>query len=197
LQVWHAGIEAGNAIADVLYGDVNPSGKLSMSFPYHVGQIPVYYSQKTTGRPQDLNNKFSSRYLDIPNEPLFPFGYGLSYSTFEYAELKLSSNEMSRDGSIKATIQLTNTSKVDGAEVVQLYIEDKVRSITPPSKELKGFQKIVLKAGESKMIEFTITNEMLKFWNAALQYVSEPGEFGAHVGGNSRDVKSAGFVLKN
>jgi len=197
LQVWHAGIEAGNAIADVLYGDVNPSGKLSMSFPYHVGQIPVYYSQKTTGRPQDLNNKFSSRYLDIPNEPLFPFGYGLSYSTFEYGELKLSSNEMSRDGYIKATIQLTNTSKVDGAEVVQLYIEDKVRSITPPSKELKGFQKIVLKAGESKMIDFTITNEMLKFWNAALQYVSEPGEFGAHVGGNSRDVKSAGFVLKN
>jgi beta-glucosidase len=196
LQVWHAGIEAGNAIADVLYGDVNPSGKLSMSFPYHVGQIPVYYSQKTTGRPQDLNNKFSSRYLDIPNEPLFPFGYGLSYSTFEYGELNLSSNEMSRDGYIKATIQLTNTSKVDGAEVVQLYIEDKVRSITPPSKELKGFQKIVLKAGESKMIEFTITNEMLKFWSAALQYDSESGEFAVHVGGNSKDLKAAGFVLK-
>ena len=196
LQVWHAGIEAGNAIADVLYGDVNPSGKLSMSFPYHVGQIPVYYSQKTTGRPQDLNNKFSSRYLDIPNEPLFPFGYGLSYSSFKYGELKLSSSAMGKDGSIKATIQLTNTSKVDGAEVVQLYIEDKVRSITPPSKELKGFQKVFLKAGESKLIEFTITNEMLKFWNAALQYGSEPGEFGVHIGGNSRDLKSESFILK-
>ena len=196
LQVWHAGIEAGNAIADVLYGDVNPSGKLSMSFPYHVGQIPVYYSQKTTGRPQDLNNKFSSRYLDIPNEPLFPFGYGLSYASFEYGDLKLSGNSIDKDGSIKATIQLTNTGKVDGAEVVQLYIEDKVRSITPPSKELKGFQKVSLKAGETKQIEFTITNDMLKFWNAALQYGSEPGEFGVHVGGNSRDVKSASFVLK-
>ena len=196
LQVWHAGIEAGNAIADVLYGDVNPSGKLSMSFPYHVGQIPVYYSQKTTGRPQDLNNKFSSRYLDIPNEPLFPFGYGLSYSSFKYGELKLSSSAMGKDGSIKATIQLTNTSKVDGAEVVQLYIEDKVRSITPPSKELKGFQKVFLKAGESKLIEFTITNDMLKFWNAALQHGSEPGEFGVHIGGNSRDLKSESFILK-
>ncbi|MEY4336672.1 MAG: hypothetical protein RLZZ45_1591 [Bacteroidota bacterium] len=196
LQVWHAGIEAGNAIADVLYGDVNPSGKLSMSMPYHVGQIPVYYSQKTTGRPQDLNNKFSSRYLDIPNEPLFPFGYGLSYASFEYNDLKLSANTIGREGAIKATIQLTNTSKVEGAEVVQLYIEDKVRSITPPAKELRGFQKVFLKAGESKVVEFTITHEMLKFWNAALQYGAEPGEFVVHVGGNSRDLKSASFVLK-
>jgi beta-glucosidase len=196
LQVWHAGIEAGNAIADVLYGDVNPSGKLSMSFPYSVGQIPVYYSQKTTGRPQDLNNKFSSRYLDIPNEPLFPFGYGLSYTSFEYGDLKLSSGTMGKDGSIKASIQLTNTGKYDGAEVVQLYVEDKVRSITPPSKELKAFQKVSLRAGESRTIEFAITNEMLKFWNASLQYVSEPGAFGVHIGGNSRDLKSAFFELK-
>jgi beta-glucosidase len=196
LQVWHAGTEAGNAIADVLYGEVNPSGKLSMSFPYSVGQIPVYYSQKTTGRPQDLNNKFSSRYLDIPNEPLFPFGYGLSYTTFEYGDLKLSSGTMGKDGSIKVSIQLTNTGKYDGAEVVQLYIEDKVRSITPPAKELKAFQKVSLKAGESKIIEFTITNEMLKFWNASLQYVSEAGEFGVHIGGNSRDLKMASFELK-
>jgi beta-glucosidase len=196
LQVWHAGTEAGNAIADVLYGEVNPSGKLSMSFPYSVGQIPVYYSQKTTGRPQDLNNKFSSRYLDIPNEPLFPFGYGLSYTTFAYGDLKLSSGTMGKDGSIKVSIQLTNSGKYDGAEVVQLYIEDKVRSITPPAKELKAFQKVSLKAGESKTIEFTITNEMLKFWNASLQYVSEAGEFGVHVGGNSRDLKMASFELK-
>jgi beta-glucosidase len=196
LQVWHAGTEAGNAIADVMYGDVNPSGKLSMSFPYSVGQIPVYYSQKTTGRPQDLNNKFSSRYLDIPNEPLFPFGYGLSYTSFEYGDLKLSSGTMGKDGSIKASIQLTNTGKYDGAEVVQLYVEDKVRSITPPSKELKAFQKVSLRAGESRTIEFAITNEMLKFWNASLQYVSEPGAFGVHIGGNSRDLKSAFFELK-
>jgi beta-glucosidase len=196
LQVWHAGTEAGNAIADVMYGDVNPSGKLSMSFPYSVGQIPVYYSQKTTGRPQDLNNKFSSRYLDIPNEPLFPFGYGLSYTSFEYGDLKLSSGTMGKDGSIKASIQLTNAGKYDGAEVVQLYVEDKVRSITPPSKELKAFQKVSLRAGESRTIEFAITNEMLKFWNASLQYVSEPGAFGVHIGGNSRDLKSAFFELK-
>lgn len=196
LQVWHAGIEAGNAIADVLFGSVNPSGKLSMSFPYSVGQIPVYYSQKTTGRPMDPNNKFSTKYLDIPNEPLFPFGYGLSYSKFTYGDLKISSNKMNEAGSITASITLTNTGSYDGAEVVQLYIEDKVRSITPPSKELKGFQKIFLKAGESKTIEFKITSEMLKFWNADLKFVAEPGEFNVLVGGNSRDLKAAGFQLQ-
>jgi beta-glucosidase len=196
LQVWHAGTEAGNAIADVLYGDVNPSGKLSMSFPYHVGQIPVYYSQKTTGRPQDLNNKFSSRYLDIPNEPLFPFGYGLSYSRFEYSNLNLSNNKMNADGSIKVSVNLTNAGKYDGAEVVQLYIEDKVRSITPPAKELKAFQKVFLKAGESRVLEFNITKETLSFWNASLQFVAEPGEFAVHIGGNSRDLLSASFDLK-
>jgi beta-glucosidase len=196
LQVWHAGTEAGNAIADVLYGDVNPSGKLSMSFPYHVGQIPVYYSQKTTGRPQDLNNKFSSRYLDIPNEPLFPFGYGLSYSRFEYSNLNLSNNKMNADGSIKVSVNLTNAGRYDGAEVVQLYIEDKVRSITPPAKELKAFQKVFLKAGESRVLEFNITKETLSFWNASLQFVAEPGEFAVHIGGNSRDLLSASFDLK-
>lgn len=196
LQVWHAGIEAGNAIADALYGAVNPSGKLSMSFPYSVGQIPVYYSQKTTGRPMDPNNKFSTKYLDIPNEPLFPFGYGLSYSKFTYGDLKLSSTKINTTGSIKATITLTNSGSFDGAEVVQLYIEDKVRSITPPAKELKGFQKVFLKAGETKTIEFTVTNEMLKFWNADLKFVAEPGEFNVLIGGNSRDVKAASFQLQ-
>jgi beta-glucosidase len=195
LQVWHAGIEAGNAIADALYGAVNPSGKLSMSFPYSVGQIPVYYSQKTTGRPMDPNNKFSTKYLDIPNEPLFPFGYGLSYSKFTYGDLKLSSANINASGSIKASITLTNAGQFDGAEVVQLYIEDKVRSITPPAKELKGFQKVFLKAGETKTIEFTVTTEMLKFWNADLKFVTEPGEFNVLIGGNSRDVKAASFQL--
>lgn len=195
LQVWHAGIEAGNAIADALFGAVNPSGKLSMSFPYSVGQIPVYYSQKTTGRPMDPNNKFSTKYLDIPNEPLFPFGYGLSYAKFTYGDLKLSTAKMNSTGSIKASITLTNAGQFDGAEVVQLYIEDKVRSITPPAKELKGFQKVFLKAGETKTIEFTITTEMLKFWNADLKFVAEPGEFNVLIGGNSRDVKAASFHL--
>jgi beta-glucosidase len=195
LQVWHAGIEAGNAISDALFGAVNPSGKLSMSFPYSVGQIPVYYSQKTTGRPMDPNNKFSTKYLDIPNEPLFPFGYGLSYSKFTYGDLKLSTAKINTTGSIKATITLTNTGQFDGAEVVQLYIEDKVRSITPPAKELKGFQKVFLKAGETKTIEFNITTEMLKFWNADIKFVAEPGEFNVLIGGNSRDVKAASFQL--
>jgi beta-glucosidase len=196
LQVWHAGIEAGNAIADALFGAVNPSGKLSMSFPYSVGQIPVYYSQKTTGRPMDPNNKFSTKYLDIPNEPLFPFGYGLSYSKFTYGDLKLSTSNINSTGSIMASITLTNAGQFDGAEVVQLYIEDKVRSITPPAKELKGFQKVFLRAGETKTIEFKITTEMLKFWNADLKFVAEPGEFNVLIGGNSRDVKAAAFHLK-
>ena len=195
LHVWHAGIEAGNAIADVLFGEVNPSGKLSMSFPYSVGQIPVYYSQKTTGRPMDPNNKFSSKYLDIPNEPLFPFGYGLSYTQFVYGDVKLSTNKISRAGAFTATVALTNKGQFDGAEVVQLYIEDKVRSITPSAKELKGFQKVYLKAGETKTIEFKVTEEMLKFWNADIKFVSEPGDFNLLIGGNSRDLQSVPFRL--
>ena len=195
LHVWHAGIEAGNAIADVLFGEVNPSGKLSMSFPYSVGQIPVYYSQKTTGRPMDPNNKFSSKYLDIPNEPLFPFGYGLSYTQFVYGDVQLSTNKISKAGAFTATVALTNKGQFDGAEVVQLYIEDKVRSITPSAKELKGFQKVYLKAGETKTIEFKVTEEMLKFWNADIKFVSEPGDFNLLIGGNSRDLQSVPFRL--
>jgi len=195
LHVWHAGIEAGNAIADVLFGEVNPSGKLSMSFPYSVGQIPVYYSQKTTGRPMDPNNKFSSKYLDIPNEPLFPFGYGLSYTQFVYGDVKLSTNKISKASAFTATVALTNKGQFDGAEVVQLYIEDKVRSITPSAKELKGFQKVYLKAGETKTIEFKVTEEMLKFWNADIKFVSEPGDFNLLIGGNSRDLQSVPFRL--
>jgi beta-glucosidase len=195
LQVWHAGIEAGNAIADVLYGDVNPSGKLSMSFPYAVGQIPVYYSQKTTGRPQDPGNKFSSKYLDIPNEPLFPFGYGLSYTRFTYGELTLSADRIKTGGSLTASVVVTNAGGQDGAEVVQLYLEDLVRSITPPSKELKGFQKVFLKAGESRKIDFRIDADMLKFWNADLQWVAEPGDFKVHVGGSSKDTQTSRFRL--
>ncbi len=196
LQTWHAGIEAGNAIADVLFGAVNPSGKLTMSFPYSVGQIPVYYSQKRTGRPIDANNKFSTKYLDAPNEALFPFGHGLSYTTFTYSDLKLSNTELTKGKKIEVEVTITNTGAMDGAEVVQLYTLDKIRSITPPEKELKGFQKIYLKAGESKRVLFTLTEEMLRFYNASLQYVSEPGEFTVMVGGNSKDVFSRDIVLK-
>jgi beta-glucosidase len=196
LQTWHAGTEAGNAIADVLFGEVNPSGKLTMSFPYSVGQIPVYYSQKRTGRPIDPNNKFSTKYFDAPNEALFPFGYGLSYTKFVYSDLKLSSSELVKGRSIEVEVTVSNTGKFDGAEVVQLYTLDKVRSITPPEKELKGFQKVYLKAGESKKIKFVLTEEMLRFYNAALQFISEPGEFSVMIGGSSKEVLSKDMVLK-
>ncbi|MEY3687967.1 MAG: hypothetical protein RIR84_808 [Bacteroidota bacterium] len=196
LQTWHAGIEAGNAIADVLLGDANPSGKLSMSFPYSVGQIPVYYSQKRTGRPIDPNNKFSTKYLDAPNEALFSFGHGLSYTNFVYSDFRLSSNQLSKQQSIQVEVTLTNSGKYDGAEVVQLYTLDKVRSVTPPEKELKGFQKIYLKAGESKKVSFTLSEEMLRFYNPSLQFVSEPGEFAVMVGGNSKDLLVRDIVLK-
>ncbi len=196
LQTWHAGIEAGNAIADVLFGDVNPSGKLTMSFPYSVGQIPVYYSQKRTGRPIDPNNKFSTKYLDAPNEALFPFGYGLSYTKFVYSDLKLSSNTLIKGQIIEAEVTLTNNGPFDGAEVVQLYTLDQVRSVTPPEKELKGFQKVILKSGESKKIKFTLSEPMLRFYNADLKYISEPGAFTVMVGGNSKELLLKDIILK-
>lgn len=195
LHTWHAGIEAGNAIADAVYGAVNPSGKLSMSFPYSVGQVPVYYAQKTTGRPMDPNNKFSTKYMDVPNGPLFPFGHGLSYTQFTYSDVQLSASSMTAAGAITASVTVTNSGFRDGAEVVQLYIEDKVRSITPPSKELKGFQKIMLKAGESRTVRFTIDASVLKFWNADMKFVAEPGAFGVGIGGSSADLKTALFTL--
>jgi beta-glucosidase len=160
-----------------------------------VGQVPVYHSQKTTGRPMDPNNKFSTKYLDVPNGPLYPFGFGLSYTQFSYSDIRLSANSMNATGSITATVTLTNTGFRDGAEVVQLYIEDKVRSITPPAKELKGFQKVFLKAGEAKTISFTIDVNLLKFWNSELKHVAEPGAFEVWIGGSSAEVKTAGFTL--
>ena len=143
----------------------------------------------------DPNNKFSSKYLDIPNEPLFPFGYGLSYTQFVYGDVKLSTNKINKAGAFTASVILTNKGQFDGAEVVQLYIEDKVRSITPSAKELKGFQKVYLKAGETKTIQFKVTEEMLKFWNADIKFVSELGDFNLLIGGNSRDLQSVPFRL--
>jgi len=199
LNVWFPGSEAGNSIADVLFGNVNPSGKLSTTFPQNVGQVPLYYAHKNTGRPLAEGKwfeKFRSNYLDVSNDPLFPFGYGLSYTTFSYSDIKLSSNTLSKGKSITATVTLSNTGKYDGKEVVQLYIRDLVGSITRPVKELKGFQKVSLKAGESKEISFTLSENDLKFYNSDLKFVAEPGDFKLFIGTNSRDVKEASFTLK-
>ena len=199
LNVWFGGSEAAYAISDVLFGDVNPSGKLTATFPQNVGQIPLFYNHKNTGRPLQEGRwfeKFRSNYLDVSNEPLYPFGYGLSYTTFAYSDIHLSSTEMSADGELTATVTVTNTGSRDGAEVVQLYIRDLVGSITRPVKELKGFEKIFLKAGESRKVSFSITPELLKFYNYDLQFVCEPGDFDVMIGGNSRDVKKAQFLLK-
>lgn len=199
LNVWFGGSEAAYAISDVLFGDVNPSGKLTATFPQNVGQIPLFYNHKNTGRPLQEGRwfeKFRSNYLDVSNEPLYPFGYGLSYTTFVYSDIHLSSTEMSADGELTATVTVTNTGSRDGAEVVQLYIRDLVGSVTRPVKELKGFEKIFLKAGESRKVSFSITPELLKFYNYDLQFVCEPGDFDVMIGGNSRDVKKARFLLK-
>jgi beta-glucosidase len=197
LHVWHAGTEAGNAIADVLFGNYNPSGKLSVSFPVNIGQVPIYYSQKNTGRPSsDDSPKFQSNYLDAPNVPLFPFGYGLSYTSFSYGDVILNKTSMKMNESITASVTVTNTGKYDGEEVVQLYIRDLVGSITRPVKELKGFQKIKLKAGEAKKVNFTISVNDLKFYNSDLKFVAEPGDFKLFIGGNSRDVKELNFKLQ-
>ncbi len=199
LNVWFGGSEAAYAIGDVLFGDVNPSGKLTATFPQNVGQIPLLYNHKNTGRPLQEGRwfeKFRSNYLDVSNEPLYPFGYGLSYTTFAYSDIHLSSTEMSADGELTATVIVTNTGSRDGAEVVQLYIRDLVGSVTRPVKELKGFEKIFLKAGESRKVSFSITPELLKFYNYDLQFVCEPGDFDVMIGGNSRDVKKARFLLR-
>ena len=195
LQVWHAGTEAGNAIADVLFGNYNPSGKLSVSFPAHVGQVPIYYAQKNTGRPSsDDSPKFQSNYLDAPNAPLFPFGYGLSYTTFSYSEVTLDNVLVKKKGNIVASVVVTNNGPYDGEEVVQLYIRDLVGSITRPVKELKGFQKIKLKIGESKKVEFTLTDKELGFYTSEGKYVIEPGEFLVMIGTNSKNVATAKFT---
>ena len=181
LNVWFPGSEAGRAISDVLFGDVNPSGKLTTTFPRNVGQIPIYYNHKNTGRPlgnsEGRFEKFKSNYLDVRNEPLYPFGYGLSYTTFKYGDLQLDKTSINMDGEITATIEVSNTGDYDGKEIVQLYIRDVVGSVTRPVKELKGFQKVLIKKGETQTVTFKISVEDLKFYNSQLDYVAEPGEF--------------------
>ena len=201
LNVWFPGSEAGLAISDVLFGDVNPSGKLTATFPRNVGQIPIYYNHKNTGRP--LNNKegifekFRSNYLDVRNEPLFPFGYGLSYTTFDYSNLKLSTNQIDMNGTIDVSVDVKNSGNYDGKEVVQLYIRDLVGSVTRPVKELKAFEKVEIKKGETKTVTFKLTVEDLKFYNSNLNFVAEPGQFHVFVGTNSDTTMKAEFELKN
>ena len=191
LEAWAPGIEGGDAIADILFGDYNPSGKITMTFPRSVGQIPIYYNHKNTGRPFDQKNKFTSKYLDIPNEPLFPFGYGLSYTTFNYGEVVLNKTVLKGNETLSAKITVTNSGKVAGEEVVQLYFSDPVASVSRAVKELKGFQKISLNPGESREVEFKITTETLKFFNGDLKYDWEPGAFVIQIGKNSQEVKQA------
>lgn len=196
LDAWFAGTEAGNAIADVLFGSYNPSGKITASFPRNVGQIPVYYNHKNTGRPfhgEDFA-KFKSDYLDVPNEPLYPFGYGLSYTNFGYGEVKLNKTALKGNETLTATITVTNAGKYAGEETVQLYITDPVASLTRAVEDLKGFKKVYLQPGESKEVAFTITTNELKFYNSNLQYDWEAGQFFVRIGTNSRDVKSAEVV---
>ena len=198
LNVWFGGTEAANAISDVLFGKVNPSGKLTATFPQNVGQIPLYYSHKNTGRPLEEGkwfSKFRSNYLDVSNEPLYPFGYGLSYTTFDYSNLRLSKNSFKPGESITATVTVKNTGAYAGKETVQMYIRDLVGSITRPVKELKGFEKIDLKAGESKEVSFKISEEHLKFFNEDLKFAAEPGDFKLFIGTNSRDNLEIPFQL--
>ena len=194
MNVWFAGSEAGDAIADVLFGDVAPSGRLTVTMPQAIGQVPLYYNHLNTGRPvpEGIDNyrKYQSNYLELRNDPLYPFGYGLTYTTFDYSGVALSSNAMSTDGSVEVSVMVTNTGKKDGDEIVQLYIHDQAASVARPVKELKGFQRVHLKAGETRKVTFLITREQLEYYNAEGQRVLEPGTFDVMIGSDSRRVSS-------
>jgi len=195
LETWFSGTEGGNAIADVLFGDYNPSGKLPVTFPRSVGQIPLYYNHLPTGRPYNPEkpNKYTSHYYDTINGPLYPFGYGLSYTRFTVSPVTLSARTMPRSGSIEASVTVTNSGKRDGATVVQMYLNDPVASISRPVQELRDFRRIMLKAGESQTVRFTIDADALKFWNQQMQHVAEPGKFNVMIGLDSVRTQDAQF----
>jgi beta-glucosidase len=195
LETWFAGTQAGNAIADVLFGDVNPGGKLPVTFPRAVGQVPLYYNHKNTGRPPDPNNKYSSKFLDVPVTPLFPFGYGLSYTRFKLTNLQLSAQSIRPDGSLTVSVELENTGKRAGDEVVQLYIRDMAASVTRPVKELKGFERVTLRAGEKRRIEFRLTPAHLGFHGRDMRFIVEPGAFKVSAGTNSVEGLEASFEV--
>ena len=196
LETWFSGTEGGNAIADALFGDANPSGKLPVTFPRSVGQIPIFYNEMMTGRPFEAANKYSSKYLDIPNTPLFPFGYGLSYTNFNLSNLRLNTNQIAPNGSINVSVDVQNSGMREGTEVVQLYIRDLVGSVTRPVKELKGFERVSLKAGEKRTINFTLKPEHLGFYNAQNKFVVEPGDFKVWIGQSSEGGLEASFTVK-
>ena len=195
VEAWFLGDQTGNAVARVLFGDYNPSGKLPITFPRSTGQIPVYYYQKHTGRPFDAEDKYTSKYLDSPNTPLYPFGYGLSYTTFNYKNIKADKTRINKNDFVTVSVDVTNTGELQGEEVVQLYIQDEFASVTRPVKELKGFQKIYLEPGEIKTVKFRITSDMLSFLNKDLKPVIEPGKFNVMIGGNSIDLISTTFEI--
>jgi beta-glucosidase len=188
LETWFAGSQAGNAIADVLFGDVNPGGKLPVTFPRAVGQIPLYYNHKNTGRPPDANNKYTSKYLDVDWTPLFPFGYGLSYTKFAFSNLKLSAERIPVGGQVTISVDVRNTGQRAGDEVVQLYIRDVAASVSRPVKELKGFQRVTLQPGETKRVNFVLGSEQLGFLDRAMRFTVEPGQFKVMIGGNSEEL---------
>lgn len=195
LNTWHLGTQAGQAIAETLFGENVPSGKLTMTFPRSVGQIPIHYDMKNTGRPFDPNNKYTSKYIDSPNEPLYPFGYGLSYTSFDYSDISLTKESMNTSEDITVSVRVKNTGKFVGDEIIQLYIRDLVGSVTRPVLQLKGFKKITLKPGESREVSFTIDQEMLEFYTFNKKWASEPGQFKVFVGPNSSELKEASFEL--
>lgn len=196
LEAWYPGTMGADAVTDILFGQYNPSGKLTMTFPRSVGQVPIFYYEKNTGRPIYLpSEKYKSRYLDSPNDPLYPFGYGLSYTTFSYSDLSLSSPKVKKGKTIEATVTVTNTGQVTGEETVQLYIRDLVGSVTRPVKLLKAFQKVAIPPGESRRITFTIDNDMLSFWRQDMTFGVEEGDFKVMVGGSSADLLQASFTL--
>jgi beta-glucosidase len=196
LETWFAGTQAGNAIADVLFGDVDPGGKLPVTFPRSVGQIPLYYNHKNTGRPPEADNKYTSKYLDVAWTPLFPFGYGLSYTQFKITNLQVGAKRIPLNGKQTLSVDVENTGRRVGDEVVQLYIRDLAASVTRPVKELKGFQRITLRPGEKKHVEFVLTAEQLGFWNRQMRFTVEPGEFKVMVGPNSEDLLEATFAIE-
>ncbi|MGB8507239.1 MAG: glycoside hydrolase family 3 C-terminal domain-containing protein, partial [Pyrinomonadaceae bacterium] len=195
LETWYAGTQGGNAVADVLFGDVNPGGKLPVTFPRAVGQEPLFYNQMNTGRPPDANNKYSSKYLDVPWTPLYPFGYGLSYTKFRFAGLELSSRRIASNARLTASVEIENTGRRTGDEVVQLYIRDMASSVTRPVKELKGFSRITLRPGEKRRVSFTLAPEQLGFYNRDMRFIVEPGAFKVFVGPNSTDLLEADFEV--
>jgi len=190
LESWIGGTEAGNGIADVLFGDINPSGKLTMTFPRNVGQIPIFYNSKNTGRPINPEKpfeKYKSNYLDAPNSPLYPFGYGLSYTTFSYSDIKINKTEFQKDDQIIATVEIKNTGERDGEEIVQLYIRDLVGNVTRSVKELKGFKKILVKKGETVTVTFNISTSELSYYHEDMSFTLDSGDFELFVGPNSSE----------